>query len=213
MKFVKLIENAGKPQGFWGNLMLKTMNKEHSELTDWGLGYIEIEKKHKILDVGCGGGKTISKLCQKISNGKVYGIDYSQLCVEKSKKFNYKSVLCGKAKIRQASVSELPFEDDSMDIVTAIETYYFWKDKLNDLKEIKRVLRPNGQIAMIFEMLKSESNPAKWKEIEKMLNIEAVSEDEMKSILNQAGYENIKTYTKPEKCWLCVTARKPKEKV
>ena len=34
MKYHKLTENAEKPQGFWGRLMIRSMNKGHSELTD-----------------------------------------------------------------------------------------------------------------------------------------------------------------------------------
>ena len=58
MKYHKLIENAGKPRGFWGNLMINSMNKGHIEVTDWGLKHIKINKTDTVLDVGCGGGKT-----------------------------------------------------------------------------------------------------------------------------------------------------------
>ena len=90
MKYHKLTENAAKPSGFWGKMMIKAMNKGHSSLTDWGLSYIDIPLNSTLLDVGCGGGRTVSKLCRMVGNGKVYGIDYSELCVSKSKKLNQK---------------------------------------------------------------------------------------------------------------------------
>ena len=40
MKYHKLVENAVKPEGFWGKLMIRSMNRGHSELTDWALGYL-----------------------------------------------------------------------------------------------------------------------------------------------------------------------------
>ncbi len=162
MKYRKLVENAGKPKGFWGKLMIKSMNSGHSDLTDWGLSHIEFERRYNVLDVGCGGGKAVAKLCEKIGNGKVWGIDYSDLCVKKAKKLNERNILCGKAKIAQASVSALPFNDNSMDVVTAVETYYFWPDKLNDLKEINRVLKVGGKLLLVFEMLQSDEDPFKW---------------------------------------------------
>ena len=70
MKYHKLVENAGRPQGFWGKMMIKAMNKGHSELTDWALAHLEIKRNYNALDIGCGGGKTVSKLCKKIGNGK-----------------------------------------------------------------------------------------------------------------------------------------------
>jgi SAM-dependent methyltransferase len=208
MKYHKLIENASKPQGFWGKMMIRTMNKEHSSLTDWALGYLNVERDNTLLDVGCGGGKTLAKLCNMVGNGKVYGVDYSDLCVQKSIKMNEKNVLCGKAKISQASVSNLPFADSTFDIVTAVETYYFWQDKLNDLKEISRVLKSRGKLLLVFEMLKSEDNPNKWTAIESTLDIKAVSEEEIKDILLRAGYENITTHTKSGTSWLCAIAEK-----
>ncbi len=176
MKYHKLVENAERPQGFWGKMMIKSMNKGHSDLTDWALVHLEIKRSYNVLDVGCGGGKTVSKLCTKIGNGKVFGIDYSELCVEKSKKLNKNNIMCGKASILQASVSSLPFDDDKFDLVTAVETYYFWPDKLNDLKEVYRVLKPGGKLLLVFEMVKSDEEPNKWDKVEKLLGIEAVSD-------------------------------------
>ncbi len=211
MKYHKLVENAARPDGFWGRLMIKSMNKNHSDLTDWGLEHIKIERRSKVLDVGCGGGRTVSKLCGIVGNGKVYGVDYSELCVSKSQKLNSKNIICGKAKILKASVSSLPFEDNSFDSVTAVETYYFWPDKQNDLKEILRVLKPGGKILMVFEMLKTDNDPFKWERVEKSLGISAVTEDEIAAVLSVAGYQNVNTYTKAGTSWLCATAEKPKE--
>lgn len=208
MKYHKLIENAANPKGFWGRLMIKSMNKNHSELTDWGLCHVEINRNYTLLDIGCGGGKTVSKLCEKIGNGKVYGIDNSELCVENSKKLNNKNVICGKAVITQASVSNLPFDVDSFDIVTAVETYYFWPDKLNDLKEIYRVLKPGGKLLLVFEMLKTDDDPFKWEKVEKIIGTNAVTKEEISDILYRAGYINIQTFTKSGTSWLCATAEK-----
>ena len=59
MKYRKLVENAGRPEGFWGKLMIRSMNRGHSELTDWALSYMEIKSGFRVLDVGCGGGRTV----------------------------------------------------------------------------------------------------------------------------------------------------------
>ena len=59
MKYRKLVENAKKPNGFWGKMMIKAMNKGHSSLTSWGLEHMNIERTATVLDIGCGGGKTV----------------------------------------------------------------------------------------------------------------------------------------------------------
>ncbi len=207
-KYHKLVENAVRPQGFWGRQMIKSMNKGHSALTDWALSYIEIQPKSIVLDVGCGGGNTISKLCKNIANGKVYGIDYSELCVEKSRKFNKKDVICDKARILQASVSNLPFEDDKFDFVTAVETYYFWPDKLNDLKEILRVMKHGATLLLVFEMVRDDNDPFKWERVESALGIQAVSHDEINDMLLRSGYQDIRIHKNADKGWMCVLAEK-----
>ena len=208
MKYHKLVENAEKPDGFWGKLMIRSMNKGHSELTDWALCHIKTEPGDYVLDVGCGGGKTVGKLSNMVGNGKVYGIDYSDLCIKKAEKLNHKNVICGKVKLQKATVSALPFDSDKFDLVTAVETYYFWPDKLNDLREIWRVLKPGGKIMLVFEMLKDKNDPERWSKVEERLNIEAVSREDIDAMLERAGYLNIRTYVKSGTTWLCAVAEK-----
>lgn len=208
MKYHKLVENAAHPDGFWGKLMIRSMNKNHSALTDWALSHISVKKTDVVLDVGCGGGKMVDKLCSLVGNGKVFGVDYSELCIEKSEKLNRKNILCNKAKILRSSVSELPFEDDKFDLVTAVETYYFWPDKVNDLREIYRTLKPCGKLLLAFEMVKTPDEPDKWDKVEKKLGIHAVSKDEITDILLRAGYQDIRAYMNGGKNWLCFTAEK-----
>ena len=50
-----------KPTRWVGRLFLSGMNSSHSDLTDWGLTQVRIAKHSVILDVGCGGGRTIQK--------------------------------------------------------------------------------------------------------------------------------------------------------
>jgi 2-polyprenyl-3-methyl-5-hydroxy-6-metoxy-1,4-benzoquinol methylase len=57
-----------KPTGWLGRFVLWNMNSRHSKVTDWGLAHVSVEKHDTILDVGCGGGKTICKLA---ADGKV----------------------------------------------------------------------------------------------------------------------------------------------
>ena len=52
------------------------MNMSHSNVTDWGLKHVPIEKRFTILDVGCGGGRTIQKLAAIVTEGMLYGVDY-----------------------------------------------------------------------------------------------------------------------------------------
>lgn len=206
MKYYKLVLNAEKPKGFWGKMMIRSMNKNHYGVTGWGLSHFDFNSSQIALDVGCGGGRTVNRISKMVK--KAYGLDYSELAVKKSKKYNKKEIKNNKVEIVQGSVSELPFPDDTFDIVTAVETFYFWPDKLNDLKEIKRTLKQGGTILMIFEMCKEETDPDKWKQVEELIGIKAPTEREIIDILTEAGYVNIKTDRVTENTWLVATAQK-----
>ena len=121
------------------------MNASHSKLTDWGLGHISVEKHDTILDVGCGGGETVRKLAIA-TQGKVYGVDYSEESVAASKRTNARGIDRGRVEIRHGSVSQLPFSDGMFDLVTAVETHIWWPDLPGDMREIFRVLKPGGQL-------------------------------------------------------------------
>ena len=90
------------------------------------------------------GGHHIKKLLQLCPKGKVQGIDYSAVSVEKARKVNASAIAAGRCAVQQASVAELPFEAEQFDVVTAFETIYFWPELAQNFREVYRVLKPGG---------------------------------------------------------------------
>ena len=142
-------DNMRKPKGKLGNIQLKSMNKEHTPVSLWGLKHLNIEDDDIILDVGCGGGININRMAKKAK--KVYGIDYSEESVKLSREVNQDLIKEGKVKVLEGNVQSLPFEDETFDIVTAFETVYFWPDIEKSFGEVKRVLKPGGTFLIGME--------------------------------------------------------------
>src|SRR5437867_3694172 len=101
------------------------MNRHHSKLTDWGLSHVPIKKTDRILDIGCGGGRTINKLAALASAGKIHGVDYSEDSVAAARRINARWIDIGRIEIEHGSVSQLPFANDTFDLTTAVETHLF----------------------------------------------------------------------------------------
>src|SRR5262245_3910839 len=59
-----LIRQCRKPSGWIGRVFAQIMNRSHRELTKWGLGDCDISRDSVILDIGCGGGRTIQELAR-----------------------------------------------------------------------------------------------------------------------------------------------------
>ena len=130
------------------------MNESHSALTDWGLSHVPIGKQFTILDVGCGGGATIRKLAMVASEGMVHGIDFALGSIATASSVNADLIAAGRVNIQKASVSRLPFSEAFFDLVTAVETQYYWPDLPGDMREILRVLKPGGILIVIAETYK-----------------------------------------------------------
>ena len=211
----ELIINARKPVGELGDKLLDRMNESHESLAQWGVSHLDITNDDVILDIGCGGGVNVERFL-KMTENKVYGLDYSEIAVEKSTKLNQDAIDEGRCEVIQGSVSELPFEDNTFDIVTGFETVYFWPDFVNDCKEVRRVLKDDGIMFICNEAIPDEEDE-RQKELINLLDMKIFSEDEFDEYLREAGFSDIICFSKngPDSVvrelvtgWLCVIARK-----
>ena len=198
-------ENPARPEGEIGEKMLKRMNKSHGPLRDFGLSQISWRPHMRILDVGCGGGATIREMLELSKDSVIDGVDHSGVSVAQSRELN-RDYLENRCHICQGDAAELPFMENTYDLVTAVETIYFWPDPEKALSEILRVLKPSG----IFAVLNEGSDPEQcdWPAIDGFLRI--YRPEELKSLMEEAGFEEIKIYH-GEGQMICVTGRKKGE--
>jgi SAM-dependent methyltransferase len=92
----------------------------------------------RILDVGCGTGANLKMLARF---GRAEGVDISPQAVEFCRERGLDSVKLGAAE-------ELPYENDSFDLVTALDVIEHLDDDVAGLREIRRVLRPDGRLLL-----------------------------------------------------------------
>jgi SAM-dependent methyltransferase len=198
-----------KPDSFIGRLFAVLMNRSHSKLTDWGLSHVRISKAFHILDVGCGGGRTIEKLATMAPSGKIYGIDYAPGSIATSRARNERLIQDGRVEIQLAAVSQLPFAADEFDLVTAIETQYYWLDLVNDMREVLRVLKPSGTLTVIAETYKHGSRDVVLGPVMKLFGSPSLGVQEHRELFTQAGYTSVDVFEERNAGWICVTGKKP----
>lgn len=204
------VNQCQKPAGLLGRFVLWNMNSRHSKVTDWGLSRISIGTHDSILDVGCGGGRTVSKLAAIATEGKVCGLDYSKESVAVASRINREWIKMGRVEIREEAVSQLPFPDAVFDLVTAVETHFWWPDLLAGMREVLRVLKPGGTLIIIAEIYKG-AQTATAKLAEKYLPLSGMallSVDEHRELFANAGYSDIQVITEPRKGWICGIGKK-----
>ncbi|MBI5045338.1 MAG: class I SAM-dependent methyltransferase [Candidatus Levybacteria bacterium] len=100
-------------------------------------------KKNLILDAGCGTGSNILFL-KKF--GDVYGVDTSLSATKFCQ-------MRGLKNIKTADVSNLPYNDNSFDLVCLMDVLEHIKDDKKVIREIFRVLKPQGQLLITVPAL------------------------------------------------------------
>ncbi len=206
--FLGLMDQYQCPRGRQGRSVAKKMNQEHEPLTSWGLANVKIVSDDVILDVGCGGGKTINTLAKLVPNGKVFGIDHSEEMVTYSKKINQILIDRNRVQIIQGSVMKMSFPDDYFNLVTACETYYFWSSFGDALKEIKRVLKPDGKLLLVNEMVQDGVYEVEHAKLIAETHVCLIPLKEIQKIMLSVGFVGVQIFTKPESPWNAILAQK-----
>ena len=204
----KFVRQCRKPQGFLGRFVGRAMNAGHARGRRWGLGYVSSESYVAVLDVGCGGGAAIRDMASMYPSAKLYGIDYSKDMVLLARKVNRGLMEKGRIEISQGSVSSLPFSDNTFDLVTAFEAYYFWPDIDRDLQEIKRVLRPGGTLLLVNEVYENEKFRERNRKWAAWADMHLHSPAEYREFLTKAGYGAIEVHEFVEKNWIAAVGKK-----
>ena len=174
--------NCANPKGRMGRLMLRFMNFGHAPLTNWGLDLVDFQDEWTMLDIGCGGGATLKRLLKRSNGSRVYGIDISEESVAKARKVN-DALLDKRVFVTQGSAEKLPYDDGLFDLVTAVETVYFWPNLPDCLQEVHRVLKPGGHFAIMVEVLEDDS---KWTDL--CEGMTAYTPEQLKNLLDEAGF-------------------------
>jgi len=98
----------------------------------------------RILDVGCGTGRLLSRLREEMPQAALTGMDVTPAMIEVERG---KNELDG-VRLEVASAASPPFEDASFDAVLSTMSFHHWDDQAAGLRGIARVLRPGGVLLL-----------------------------------------------------------------
>lgn len=122
------------------------------------LSLISTKKVESILDVGCGEGFTLNRLRENKIGSSWEGIEYSDIAIELGKK------TYPETKITKGSIYELPYKDNSFDLVLSTEVLEHLEDPQKGLKELIRVSKryvmvsvPNEPLFMFAQFVRGKN--------------------------------------------------------
>ena len=156
-----------------------------------------------VLDLGSGAGFDCFLAASKVGQkGNVIGVDMTPDMIEKAKananKINSKNV-----EFRLGEIENLPIGDDSVDVVISNCVINLSSDKTRVFKEVHRVLKQGGRIA-ISDIALTKELPMKIREsIEAYVGCVggAILVDEYKKIVEASGFKDVKlTFKNSSSC-------------
>lgn len=196
--------NPRRPEGEAGRAMLARMNESHAYLVDWGLACIELHTGDTVLDIGCGGGNTLARIAERVTEGHLVGIDYAETSVEASRAFNAALVAAGRMEILHGSVESLPFEDGHFDAVVTVESFYFWPNPEECLKEVARVVKKGGTFLLLAEIYERNDLPESIREKIAGYQLTNPTPEEFERLFRAAGFAAVETHFKDGEYWIAV---------
>ena len=100
------------------------------------------------------------------------------------------------------------FSDDIFGLITAFESHYFWPDFRNDLKEVQRVMKQNGQLLIVGAVYKNKKFDRRNQRFVNAIGMTYLSIEKFKDILEGVGYSEFDGLEEKNKGWFAVKCKK-----
>jgi len=182
----------GRQTEDWANIQEKTGNSGY----EYALTQLDLKDHMNLLDIGCGSG--IFSDFVRSKGISVTGIDACENLINLAKKRN------SDAKFLVGDMEDLPFDNDSFDVVCGFNSFQYAGDIKNALTEAKRVLKDNGKIVVMIWGNKEDCEVASYvKAVGSLLPPPppgaggpfALSENQLlESLLEDVGFQIVDNY-------------------
>jgi len=186
-----ITKQFGNPSGLIGRFIGNRMARGNAHDAQWTISLLGIQPHHRLLEIGFGPGVSTQMASAKASKGFIAGIDHSETMVQAASQCNANAIRSGRMELKQGDVTALPYPDQSFDIVYSLHSIYFWQSPVNCLKEIKRVLKPDGLLAITIQP-KDKWNPR----VDSTIMTLYFGED-LAALFSDAGYRNVRVELSP----------------
>jgi len=101
---------------------------------------IDLQPGQRVLDVGCGAGAFLRLVSER--GAVAFGLDASKALIELARE------RLPEADLRVGDMEALPYEDDSFDLVTGFNSFFFANDIVAALREARRVAKPAASVVI-----------------------------------------------------------------
>jgi SAM-dependent methyltransferase len=140
----------GRPKGVLGRLGGIIMARTNQKVVAWAIDLLDVQPDDSVLEVGFGPGVGIELLAKAVASGRVAGVDDSKEMVAQATARNAQAIGRRRVDLQRSSVERLPFEDNTFQKALAINSLQVWPDAIAGLREMRRVVKVGGTVALGF---------------------------------------------------------------
>jgi ubiquinone/menaquinone biosynthesis C-methylase UbiE len=189
---VKFWEATGRqlrhPHGLSGQVMGHLMCLINRPPNALAIEALDVRDTDYVLEIGFGPGCALKLLAKLARRGHVTGIDTSPTMFAQACGRNRRAILGGKMDLLTGSYDRLPLADHSVDRILAVNVAYFFGSNGMELAEMRRVLKPDGQLVVYVTSEKSMRN---WK-FASVTTHRIFDESKLRDLLGTGGFQNRK---------------------
>ncbi|WP_345607045.1 class I SAM-dependent methyltransferase [Pseudonocardia adelaidensis] len=174
-----------RPTGAVGHVAGWVMGRRSSNVARnrWAVELLDVRPTDRVIELGCGPGVAIAALATRATRGSVVGVDHSQVMIRQARRRNRAAVRAGRVRLVHAPVERLSVGDEPFDAALAVNTVGMWPDPPTRLREIARLLRPGGRIAVVSQPRCPGATAA----------TSAAAAAELARLLTEAGFGHLRT--------------------
>ena len=165
----------------------ESMERGHRPVGEQAIARLDVSPAAKILDVGCGSGWAARLLAERSGGGQVVGIDVSDELIRVARE---QSLGFANVEFRVASAENLPFPDKTFTHAFSMESLYYYADIAKALREIARVLQPDGQFVTVVDLYQENTPTHQWIDMLKV-PVQLLSTEAYRSLFQAAGFTKI----------------------
>jgi len=194
---VRQFEN---PSGLLGRVAgwIMAHRESNRRRNEWAVSLLDIEPHHQVLELGCGPGIGLEHAAKRATEGRVVGVDHSELMANVARRHNAEAIRDGRIEVLHGTPQAAIERGSRFDRIFAVNVVQFWDSPQNTLRALRGVMIPGGVIAIAFQPRNKGATDEDARR----------GAERHRQLLAQAGFHDLRTETlKLDPMVTCVLGR------
>jgi SAM-dependent methyltransferase len=198
-----IVAQFHRPTGLCGHISGWVMAHRSSNVqrNKWAVELLDVQAADRVLELGCGPGVAVAALARRATRGLVVGVDHSEVMIRQAGRRNAAAIKQGRVQLIHSPVERLQVASGPFDAALAVNNVGMWPEPTTQLRDIGRLLRPGGRIALVSQPRCPGATAA----------TSADAADRLRAMLSQAGFRDPRSemleLNPPVACVLATWAR------